>query len=456
MEPEPSSRPQFVVTPWRNPQDLLQVRQDLYSRDALRRERAVNKVLAWRLRKPNGLPLLLDATVDIVDVVLQDERGGLKHNALRLLYATAISRFITGLLDTQLELSRDRPSWFPPGKSLQLPYPLLEVRHRIVHRHLPSLAELIVAATQSLDWLWEWYWGHLDDAFGLRKATSENGEQGMEMETEIGTESQEAVREKIQSILKVYIKDRKAEIKARKKTSSAADTALSTYTLRYSTPHTSPPSHTPHETLLHLLIASTMILPADKKPGSPMSGALLIWTPFLLAFTSSYPPLIPISMLLAQLFRCMAGAPFAAASEADAVKEGMYEWLVHVLLSDAWKSARQNWRGDLVQSVLEKCLVEPGVWSLKLARAIVDRGEGVGDREAWRAVLDAAGDEEMDMDDGNKDGGGSEDVEMIETAKPVTLETEKTKEKTQGPQKVLGLWRPRPIGWLPEGVEDDE
>lgn len=281
----------------------------------------------------------------------------------------------------------------------------------------------------------------------------------MEMGAESGTESQEAVREKVQSILKVYIKDRKAEIKARKKTSSAADTALSTYTLRYSNPHTSPPSHTPGETLLHLLIASTMILPADKKPGSPMSGALLIWTPFLLAFTSSSAPLIPISTLLTQLFRCMAGAPFAAASEADAVKEGMYEWLVHVLLSDAWKGARQGWRGDVVQSVLEKCLVEPGVWSLKLARAIVDGGEGVEDREAWRAVLDAAGDEEVDMDDVKKDGSGPEDVEMIETAKPVTVGTETSetkKEKTQGPQKVLGLWRPKPIGWLPEGLEDDE
>lgn len=48
-------------------------------------------MLAWRARK-ESLPLLLESTADIVDVILQDEVGDLKHNACRLLYATAISR----------------------------------------------------------------------------------------------------------------------------------------------------------------------------------------------------------------------------------------------------------------------------------------------------------------------------------------------------------------------------
>lgn len=48
-------------------------------------------MLAWRTRKYK-IPLLLESTADIVDAVLQDERGMLPHNALRLVYATAISR----------------------------------------------------------------------------------------------------------------------------------------------------------------------------------------------------------------------------------------------------------------------------------------------------------------------------------------------------------------------------
>jgi hypothetical protein len=35
---------QFVVTPWRNSEELLQLRRDLYGFDALKKERAVNKV----------------------------------------------------------------------------------------------------------------------------------------------------------------------------------------------------------------------------------------------------------------------------------------------------------------------------------------------------------------------------------------------------------------------------
>lgn len=154
----------------------------------------------------------------------------------------------------------------------------------------------------------------------------------------------------------------------------------------------------------------------------------------------------------------MAAAPFAGAAEHDAVKEGMYEWVLYILQSEAWEDERSHSGAELVQALLEKCLLEPGVWSLKLAGAILDGGEGVRDREAWRAVLDAAGNEDMLMED-VEGGVVSEDVDMIETARPVSLGAGKSqvkKEKIQGPQKVLGLWRPRPIGWLPDDFEDDE
>ena len=40
------ARAEFVVTAWRNSQELLQVRQDLYCAEARRRESAANKVEA--------------------------------------------------------------------------------------------------------------------------------------------------------------------------------------------------------------------------------------------------------------------------------------------------------------------------------------------------------------------------------------------------------------------------
>lgn len=166
-------------------------------------------------------------------------------------------RFVTGLADTQIELTRDRPAWFPPGKSLQLPLVLLEVRHRIVHRHLPTLGELKRAAKQSLEWLWEWYWSQLDHAFSIAKEDDDEQSEGLEV-----------VRERLQNLLKTYVKERRTAIKTRKTGLNAADNALSTFTLRYGTRNTPTPSSRIRDALLNLLIDEQMLLPTEKKLGS--------------------------------------------------------------------------------------------------------------------------------------------------------------------------------------------
>jgi ribosomal biogenesis protein LAS1 len=42
-----SPRTRFVVTPWRDGKELLQLRRDLYASNATRREAAVNKVWSF-------------------------------------------------------------------------------------------------------------------------------------------------------------------------------------------------------------------------------------------------------------------------------------------------------------------------------------------------------------------------------------------------------------------------
>lgn len=375
---------------------------------------------------------MLDSTADIVDVQLQDIRNELKHNPLRLLYATALSRFITGLADTQIDLIRDKPSWFPPGKALQLPYPLLEIRHRIVHRHLPSLAELKRAAQDSLDWLWEWYWSQLDHAFGVSATHADDAE----------IEGIDSIREKVQAILKTYVKERKNEIKSRKKDDQAAQHALSTYTLRYAPSSTSTPPQRTQAVLLNLLVTDKMILPADKKLGSNMSGAFLIWDPLLRALTESRN--ISVSTILAHLSAAMNGPANAMVSvESDPVKEGMYEWILHVLRSDIYQKP-----ANLIEDTLAACFSDPTLWNVRVAEALVgDEEVDVRNRGAWRAVLEAAKSEDAD---GDGDVDMDMDVEEIETSKPVEL-----KEKIQGPTKVVGMWRRRPIGWMPEEGEED-
>jgi ribosomal biogenesis protein LAS1 len=90
---------------------------------------------------------------------------------------------------------------------------------------------------------------------------------------------------------------------------------------------------------------------------------------------------------------------------------------------------------------------------LKLADKLLEEGS-VSNEKSWRAVLDAARadgtGEKMDVD---------VQVESIERALPVRENEGKedvVKEKVKGPTKMLGMWKPKPIGWLPQGWEDDE
>lgn len=432
--------PRFVVTAWRNSRELLQLRQDIYSSETACRQRAVNKVFAWRYRKPDGLPLLLDSTADIVDVILQDERADLKHNALRLLYATAISRFVTGLADTQIELTRDRPAWFPPGKSLQLPYNLLEVRHRIVHRHLPSLAELKRAAKDSLDWLWEWYWSQLDHAFPSA-SSGINGKADLEPDT--------LVREKLQSILKTYVKERKTEIKNRKKDShAAAEIALSSFTLRYGgNSTTSVSSSQARRILLHLLVEEKMILPADKKLGSTLSGAFLMWDVFFRVFTQH---ILSVRTLLTHLITAI-NSPSTSSMMVnpllDPIKEGLYGWTLHLISSETWTYLVTS---ALLEDIFALLFSEPSNWNVRIAEQVLQERNDVPNESAWKAVLNAASKEDMDMDT---------DVEQNGNASTKRVQDEgpqEVKGKTQGPRKVVGLWKPKPWGYIPEGWEDDD
>ncbi|KAF2681542.1 Las1-domain-containing protein [Lentithecium fluviatile CBS 122367] len=424
----------FVVTPWQERAELLELRRLLYGSVVEWRKEAVNKILAWRARKLE-LPLLLESTADIVDAVLQDERGRLGHNVLRMVYATAISRFVTGLSDTQSELTRNPPTWFAPTQTLHFPLALRETRHCIVHRHLPSLAELKRAAKESLDWLWEWYWSHLDAAF----ASASSGGAAL---------TERELRDRLQGVLKSYVKERKGEIKKRGKgvelEMKAAESAVASHL------HLDGPRETKEGVLLELLADERAILPADKKMRTSMSGAFLVWTPFLLALCKAVPGFL--RRLLDRMVASMASlTQETSILEMDPKREGMYEWCSHILSSSSWKQTQQqpsipqrrNEKAWLFDHILGLCFTTPTFWTLKLAETLLS-DESLPTRDSWLVVLQAARAEDTEM-------------EGLETAAPpapsATDETVKaTVPKLRGPQKRVGLWRPLPIG-VPCGGE---
>jgi ribosomal biogenesis protein LAS1 len=58
--------------------------------------------------------------------------------------------------------------------------------------------------------------------------------------------------------------------------------------------------------------------------------------------------------------------------------------------------------------------------------------------------------EKGEMEVGVVELGPGEDAMPVESVEP-----NEALEKIKGPRKVVGLWKPKPIGWLPEGWDED-
>ena len=332
---------------------------------------------------------------------------------------------------------------------------LLETRHRIVHRHLPALVELQDAAKESLDWLWEWYWGQLDHAFALSKDDEDSIPTG-------------TAREGLNVILKTYVKERKNEIKARHRDSKAADAAMSSYNLKFAANETFGSSTKTRSLLLKLLIDEKMILPADRKIGSSMSGAFLIWSPFLTTLCVTSSETCTISAMINQLIQVMNAPPMFQTTtrnkEMDPLREGMHGWLAHILTSDEWKPVLLEQGSTMMEEVLASCFSEPTCWNLKLAATLLDAYK-TSNHEQWQAILEAAtSDTQAETEDNARpnieflDGNHAEVMSQGPSdTQSQDKESDKVvaEEKYVGPRKFVGLWRPRPIGWI-EGLEDSE
>lgn len=72
-------------------------------------------------------------------------------------------RFVTGLMDSHQDKAR-KMSMYAVAKSVGLPATFVELRHQATHEQLPSLTRLRAAAEKALDWIYEYYWQHLEDA----------------------------------------------------------------------------------------------------------------------------------------------------------------------------------------------------------------------------------------------------------------------------------------------------
>ncbi|KAJ3497828.1 hypothetical protein NLG97_g1600 [Lecanicillium saksenae] len=176
---------QYIFTPWRDRDELLLVRDQLYSdRHATsankqqkqqqhegrraRQNLAVARISMWVQR--GSCPHMVESTALLFAAVLSDEiaatqSAGSSTYAVRAAYSAAFSRFVTGLLDGHQDKLR-KQSMYSIAKVIGLPATFVELRHQATHEQLPSLAKLRPAAHMALDWIWDYYWKQLDQGGG--------------------------------------------------------------------------------------------------------------------------------------------------------------------------------------------------------------------------------------------------------------------------------------------------
>ncbi len=164
---------QYVFTPWRDRRELLAVRRQFYPASASdgsqqqgagasasdERHQAVSRVSVWMQR--GHCPHMVESTALLTAAALSDEAAGTSAGyAVRAAYATAFSRFVTGLVDSHQDGQR-KLSMYAQARRLGLPAAFVELRHRATHEQLPSLGRLRAAARDARAWIWDYYWRQL-------------------------------------------------------------------------------------------------------------------------------------------------------------------------------------------------------------------------------------------------------------------------------------------------------
>ena len=165
--------PNPVVRPWRDKDELLQVRSLLYppvntspSTRTQSQRLAINIIHTWQRRSP--VPHFILSTALLADALLtHDALSGASADAplsaqqtpfvATAVFATAILRFVTGFCDTA-QTGGAKKSMFEVAGELGMPEAWVEMRHEITHGEMPSRTSMETVVREALTWLWERYW----------------------------------------------------------------------------------------------------------------------------------------------------------------------------------------------------------------------------------------------------------------------------------------------------------
>ncbi|KAM9750992.1 ribosomal biogenesis protein LAS1L [Menidia menidia] len=155
MKKKSSEKKRHVVA-WVNKAEWDQVLEYLYSKDVSLQRYAVHRISAWRGRFASSTPVAVDCTADLVRCQVLDRSGTLVGDDLVLLYGAALVRFVN-LITEKRQGRMARPLRRLAG-NLNIPEWVVDLRHDITHRKLPTLKWCRKGCKVVLDWLQQQYW----------------------------------------------------------------------------------------------------------------------------------------------------------------------------------------------------------------------------------------------------------------------------------------------------------
>ncbi|KAL9098854.1 MAG: hypothetical protein Q9163_005558 [Psora crenata] len=145
-----------------------------------RKRRACDQISAWKTR--GHLPQAIESTWLLMEAILADTPSPNDSNisvfSIKAGYITAISRFVTALLDSS-QTSKFKVSMYTKAGEVGLPAMFVELRHEGTHGDMPELVVLRDAARKGVDWLWEDYWRDLEGGAEPEDKDDDDDEEGV-------------------------------------------------------------------------------------------------------------------------------------------------------------------------------------------------------------------------------------------------------------------------------------
>ncbi|RPA80737.1 Las1-domain-containing protein [Ascobolus immersus RN42] len=334
------------TVPWRTPAEQHYLKNALFKPSPELpdlRQAACDKLTAWSTRQT--LPHVLNASLLFTSAILLDESRACSTAAVRLSYASAIIRFVNGLLDP-LQQGQFANSLVSLAKTAGLPLSFVEVRHACTHEELPSLATLQTTAKRAMDWLWNYYWSKL-------------GPDGLIVPA--GFEDCEVVKKRGRDALGQWRRLRRTKLN----TEVMLDGELADVV-------------TECETILkgdldafcEVLLENKALIPAGQRKIESMKGAVMLWRPLISLLGNSNPGFIAA---LVTTFVDVLKSFSMAESPDDELQQCVLHWLKEILSRQTSMPFTNDDIANEVDifSIAKECLYTPTKYTLELFEHIM-------------------------------------------------------------------------------------